>query len=197
MVVSSHRRVVSYLRLPELQLSLRSQTSVQHLLTTIKASVAQQNWYAALSVTLALPDICGRLEDPAAKIQDRYVSWFDRFVAANYIPEIGPSHERHVFLSGRDCYALRCAFLHEGRDEISSQRAHEALERFKFAVTPPGTTVHCNKSGSKLQLQVDIFCLQFVAGGEAWYQQIGTRPEVEARMSSLLRIYDVYGNSVA
>jgi hypothetical protein len=170
---------------------------VQHLLTAIKAAISQQNWYAALSVTLALPDIYGWLEDPAASTQDRYISWFDRFVAANYMSEIGPTHEKHIFLSGRDCYALRCAFLHEGREEIVSQRAREALDRFQFTVTPQGMTVHCNQFDSKLQLQVDIFCSQFVAGGEAWLQQVGARGEVQMRMSSLLRIYDVNSHPVA
>ena len=98
---------------------------MRHLLTAINASIAQQNWYAALSLTLALPDICGWLEDPSAPTQDRYVSWFDRFVAGNY---------ESFFLSGRDCYALRCAFLHEGREEIITQRAREVLDRFQFTV---------------------------------------------------------------
>jgi hypothetical protein len=162
---------------------------MRHLLTAINASIAQQNWYAALSVTLALPDICGWLEDPSASTQDRYVSWFDRFVAANY--------ESLFFLGGRDCYALRCAFVHEGREEIITQRAREVLDRFQFTVAPPGLRIHCNRFGSKLQLQVDIFCSEFVAGGEAWLQQVGTRREVQARMLSLLCIYDVNGRPIA
>ena len=44
---------------------------MRHLLTAINASIAQQNWYAALNLTLALPDICGWLEDPSAPTQDR------------------------------------------------------------------------------------------------------------------------------
>jgi len=156
---------------------------MRHLLTAINASIAQQNWYAAPSLTLALPDICGWLEDPSAPTQDRYVSWFDRFVAGNY---------ESFFLSGRDCYALRCAFLHEGREEIITQRAREVLDRFQFTVVPrPDLMIHCNRFGSKLQLQVDIFCSEFVAGGEEWLQKVGTRSEVQARMLSLLRIYDV------
>ncbi len=162
---------------------------MRHLLTAINASVAQQNWYAALGVTLALPDICGWLEDPSASTQDRYVSWFDRFVAANY---------EGFFLKGRDCYALRCAFLHEGRDEIVTQRAREVLDRFQFTVAPgPGLTIHCNRFGSKLQLQVDIFCSEFVTGGEAWLQQVSSRPDVQARMLSLLHIYDVNGHALS
>ena len=42
---------------------------MRHLLNAIKASIAQQNWYAALSLTLVLPDICGWLEAPSAPTQ--------------------------------------------------------------------------------------------------------------------------------
>jgi hypothetical protein len=169
---------------------------MQHLLQSVTAAVAQRNWYAAVSTALAVPDICGWLEDPAAGSQNRYVAWFDRFVGPEYIREIGPDRERHVFLSGRDCYGLRCAFLHEGREEIVSQSAREALERFQFTVAPPTWTVHCNQLGSKLQLQVDIFCAQIVAGGERWLVEVGSQPEVGARMPSLLRIYDVNGTPI-
>ena len=169
---------------------------MQHLLTAIKAAVAQRNWYAALCTTLALPDICGWLEDPTAKTQPRYVAWFDHFIASQYISEVGATHERHVFLSGRDCYALRCAFLHEGREEIANQVVREALDRFQFIVPPEGWMVHNNQHGSKLQLQVDIFCLQFAAGGECWLRDVGSKPEIAARMPSLLRIYDINGKPI-
>ena len=166
---------------------------MQHLLRAVTVAVEQRNWYAALSTALALPDICGWLEDPASGSQRRYIRWFDRFVGPEYIREVGPDREKHVFLSGGDCYALRCAFLHEGRDEIITQRAREALDRFQFVVPPHTWTVHCNQFGSKLQLQVDVFCLQVVRGSERWIDQVGGRAEVVARISDLLRIYTADG----
>ena len=38
-----------------------------------------------------------------------------------------PDGAPHVFLHGEDCYALRCAVLHEGADDIVTQRARVAL----------------------------------------------------------------------
>lgn len=61
------------------------------------------------------------------------------------------------FLNGGDCYALRCAVLHEGSDDIVEQRAREALERFEFYEPAPGLRMHCNQIGVRLQLQVDLF----------------------------------------
>ncbi len=82
------------------------------------------NYYAALATTLNFPDICGWIVDPTVVSKARYIAWFDRYVAHHYVHCIGPDHERTVFLSGTDCYALRCAFLHEGREEITEQQAH-------------------------------------------------------------------------
>ena len=148
---------------------------MQHLLESITTAVAQGNWYAALSIALALPDICGWLEDPAVGSQKRYIAWFDRYVGPDYIREVGPARERHVFLSGGDCYALRCAFLHEGREEIITQRARELLERFQFVVPPPTWTVHCNQFGRQLQLQIDVFCSQLLLAASAGWPKSAAR----------------------
>jgi len=94
---------------------------------------------------------------------------------------------------------MLCAarFYTKDATKIVMQRAREVLEQFQFTVAPqPGFMVHCNRKGSKLQLQVDIFCSDFVAGGDAWVQQVGTRRDVQARMLSLLRIYDVNGRPI-
>ncbi len=69
-----------------------------------------------------------------------------------------------AFLSGNDCYALRCAYLHEGSDNISQQNAKEVVDKFHFIVAPKGSTIHCNMMNTKLQLQVDIFCEDTQAG---------------------------------
>ena len=78
------------------------------------------------------------------------------------------SQSSSPFLTGNDCYALRCAFLHEGRDDISRQKAKEALERFLFVVPPHGWEIHCNMINGGLQLQVDIFCRDVERGVTEW-----------------------------
>lgn len=168
--------------------------SMQHFVTAIRAAIEERNWYAALSLALTIPDICGWLEDPGAPSQDRYVSWFSRFLGSKYTRPVGPDHEMHEFLSGQDCYALRCAFLHEGREEITNQHARQVLERFEFTVAPPGWIVHLNRGGTGLQLQVDIFCRDFAEAGEEWLRTVGSQPEILLRMSSLLRIRGLNGN---
>lgn len=158
----------------------------------VRAAVRTENWYAALPLALTLPDVCGWLEDPTTTTRQRYEHWYERFLAAKYRNEVmagvaGPGPL--VFLSASDCYALRCAFLHEGRDDISTQRAQEVIQRVYF--TRPGGPVqgHCNRYNDVLQLDTRQFCEDICDVVVAWKEQIADRePAINARMDELLGI---------
>jgi hypothetical protein len=159
---------------------------MQHLVDSVRAAAREQNWYAALSVALALPDICAKVEDPSQRdSQKRYVAWFDKFLAATYKRVAGTPH---TFLTGPDLYALRCAFLHEGEFDISAQGARAVLDSYAFVATPPGTVVHMNQMNNTLQLQVDIFCEEVCAGVEAWMANVATSSDVQARIAALPQV---------
>src|SRR5262245_48997499 len=160
---------------------------MQHLLGSVRSAVREKNWYAALSVALALPDICAKLEDPSQNgSQKRYVAWFDRNLGDRYQRLVGG--EPHTFLTGEDCYALRCAYLHQGDFEIAGQRARAVLDSFVFVSTSPGTVVHLNQASTRLQLQVDIFCEEICAAVEAWMSGVGGTPDVRTRVAALPQV---------
>ena len=164
---------------------------MEHLVAAVRQGIAERNWYASLGLALALPDICGFLETPSVGSQARYIAWCNRFLVPRYTSRVGANGIEHVFLHGEDCYALRCAFLHEGADEILRQRAHKALESFVFIDPPPGGgSVHCNQSNAKLQLQVDRFCEDLCDGVEAWCSAVTRNTDVQSRMKELLVIRD-------
>ena len=141
------------------------------LLESLVACADAGNWYAALCVALTLPDICARIELPNEIISHRrYADWFDTYIRRSYTRAVGPECHERTFLTGNDCYALRCAFLHEGSDDITKQKAREVVERFHFVVPPPGWEIHCNMVGAKLQLQVDIFCRDIERGVRKWLE---------------------------
>jgi hypothetical protein len=172
---------------------------MQQFVDAVRRAIAASNWVSALTTALALPDICGWLETPAAKSQKRYETWFDTYILDRYtgILRLRNSHVEHVFLSGADCYALRCALLHEGSDSTERQRARQALTRFRFVAPRPGIELHCNQVNSLLQLQVDIFCEDICEGVEEWSKKVlipGS--EAHGRLSELLTI-EILGNTVA
>lgn len=131
---------------------------MQNFVLAMEQCVASKNWHAALFVALSIPDICGRIDDPTSGSKKRYTAWFDRYV--------GPQYGRA--LSGNDCYALRCAYLHEGRDDISEQRAREVIEQFMFVATPPNVVAHRNRLNNKLQLDIEVFCKDIAQGVTDW-----------------------------
>lgn len=153
--------------------TLHSQIPMNEFIEAIDRSAGADNWYGALFVALSLPDICGKIEQPGENSsQLRYASWFDKYIRPKY------TYREQVFLGGNDCYALRCAYLHEGSDSISQQRAKEVVEKFHFIVAPTGQVIHCNMMNKKLQLQVDIFCEDIKKGVLAWLRDIQTDAEV-------------------
>ena len=140
---------------------------------SIRRSVQTKNWYGALSLALTLPDVCGRLESPDQKPKARYVAWFQKWLESKYARKVGADGNRKVFLCGGDCYALRCSYLHEGRNNILNQRAQKVLDDFPF-ITPPGNgmRVHMNQVNSTLQLQVDIFAMDVAEAVDAWANSV-------------------------
>jgi hypothetical protein len=162
---------------------------MKHFVGAVKSAIAQENWYAALTLALTLPDICGRLEAPTAKSKERYVQWCTIHLTPRYTSRIGADSQEHVFLYGEDCYALRCAVLHEGADDIVSQHTRRALNSFQFIRPPQTGLIHCNQIGSRLQLQVDRFCFDICAGVEDWIHAAPARaPHVREGMDLLMKI---------
>jgi hypothetical protein len=176
-------------------LSYLEDETMDSFLGSVESALADGNWYAALAVSLILPDICGKLQYPASRSAQRYTRWFDGFVRAKYTRRSGPpGGEEHVFLTGADCYALRCAYLHEGKADITEQRIRAALERFEFAAPRDRWLVHLNQVNQRLQLQVDVFSRDMCDGVREWLQKVPGQDQIVAeRLRGLLQVYSLEG----
>lgn len=164
---------------------------MQKLIDSLASSIKEENWPAALMLALTLQDIAGKIEFSIYSSNKRYADWFNKYVGHRYKSKIGAQQEEHIFLSGNDCYALRCSYLHEGKSSITDQRAREVLEDFEFVVPPKGSIVHCNQSNNKLQLQMDIFCKDILDGLSQWIKGIKTNPVKQTALNNLLKISEI------
>lgn len=162
----------------------------------IKKAIEDRNWYGALFMALTLPDICGKIEHTTLSSPRRYKNWFDRYMSAKY------KHNEIVFLSSDDCYALRCAVLHKGSDDITKQHAQKILERFIFMTGGPHCTymqdnyVNGQRIKTSLQLRVDKFCEDICGSAEKWLKDTSGNIAVMSRIQDTIKIYDpgiVYG----
>jgi len=160
---------------------------MERFTSAIRKSLESQNWYAALYMSITLPDICARLESDDGKTNaDRYIGWYDKYLADRYRHEVGADRELHVFLSGADCYALRCAILHEGSTDITTQRRRDVLDRFHFTVVGS----HCNQINSVLQLDVPVFCNDVCMAAERWAGDFRTNHQDKLnRLDQIVRVY--------
>lgn len=103
------------------------------ILNDINGAVENKLFYAALSLALTLPDICSSLCNGSKTNGKKYSEWLTEYFI--------PIHDYEV-ISANDIYALRCSFLHNGQDEISSQRMQDTLHRFTFLNTYRGIRFH-------------------------------------------------------
>lgn len=162
---------------------------MKELIKSTRKCIEDKNWYGALVIAITLPDICGKLQYPDKSSGKRYIEWFERYLGNVYSSEMGPFREKHVFLTGEDCYALRCSYLHEGSDIISQQHCRKLLDSFLFMTEG----CHCNfvnvNGESFLQLRVDKFCEDICIGVEKWLQDVAGDLEIEKRISESIKIH--------
>jgi hypothetical protein len=168
------------------------QHKMSRFTNAVKDSLRQENWYSALTLALTLPDICGKLESPNSSSSKRYIKWFDQYLDGKYYTEI--QGNKIVFLTGRDAYALRCSYLHGGEGDISAQRVQELLEECLFMapkfINGEFTGPHCNQINNKLQLRVDLFCLDICSGVDKWVENNKGKKKLHEVTSKMLEIHE-------
>jgi hypothetical protein len=163
---------------------------MKHLISAARSAVSQENWYAALDLALTFPDICGSLEDPTKGPTARYIAWFNTVMGPKYSRKMFGGRVEQ-FLSGEDCYALRCAFLHQGTMDITGQRVQDVLDAFIMITPPPNhNVVHLNRIGRGLQIQVDRFVEELCSGVESWLVAKAGDLAIQSRIGGLGKIHD-------
>jgi hypothetical protein len=154
---------------------------MKQLVSALRQAASDSNWRAALFIGLAMPDICGKLQSPLENSGKRYRAWFEKYLAANYVFD-GPEGPQ-MFMTAGDCWALRCALLHAGSDEINEQQAQKQLSQFKFTTNP---AAHMMKIESVLVLNVGRFCEEICTAAELWMNDMEGNLEVEERIKSMM-----------
>ncbi len=145
---------------------------------SIRKSINNQNWFAALFLALCMPDICGALETPDEGNRIRYKRWFGANLA---------QYESGYLFSANDAWHFRCSCLHQGVDASTKM----SVERIHFITPPPNQNiVHGNELDGVLQMQIDIFCKDIADAVDKWYLETA-RPDVDIneRVEQLIKIY--------
>lgn len=150
---------------------------VDRLLIDLDKSLDNDCYFAALSLALTLPDICGRAEYPnlATKSKKRYIQWYDEYIGQyEKPPKENEDDEDMPYLSGEVIYQLRCSLLHQGTPDIEKENIKAAenkidhfsliLEKKKdFNVYCDAARVYWNNTSTNksrsYRINVRRFCL--------------------------------------
>lgn len=162
---------------------------MKNFLGSIRKSLDNKNWYSALILSLIIPDICGKLEDNNKRSNKRYPDWFNKYLGRKY----------SKFLSGKECYALRCSLLHEGSGNIEKQHAKDILDHIYFIANGGG---HCTKLSKCeigdprydgkdiLVLSTFHFCHDLIKGGEQWLEDVKNNSSIVKNISEIFIIHE-------
>ena len=131
---------------------------IDYYVNEIHTCLKNRCWFAALSLTLMLPDICGEAEYPNKHVGERYIRWYDSFVGNDMKQE--RMHEGQPFLSGEIVYNLRNTFLHPGKVQINPSKVKDTenqIDRFTL-ILGDGSVLHT------MTLTVNM--------GDVWYRDV-------------------------
>lgn len=179
-------------------------TSIRGRMSDALRAYEAEAFLSAISLALAIPDICGERLCPADYSSNRYAKWFDEYVAPNYPEPIMPSHADQLgedsgfvvrcgtapgryYFAGSDCYQLRCVYLHEGSnaphlENIEKGKTVYNVIQFRIFDLPGNCdhVGHLEESPSgKVFRQVDLDLRKFLVNLEAGVEAfLDTYPEM-------------------
>jgi hypothetical protein len=143
---------------------------METILREIEEALKAQLHFLAVSVALAVPDICSALEAPDGRATGaRYEAWFNANLSAQY-----------PFMTGADCYRLRCGVIHQGRF------GHRSMQygRVIFVLNAPG--IHQNILNDALQLSAEQFCHDVIVAVRQWFTAKKGDPHIVTNLPYLV-----------
>lgn len=148
---------------------------MQRFTDSIRKALADENWFAALFMSLALPDICGAIENPDENVGARYRKWFRAY--------LGDKYEKGVAgFTANDCYKFRCKCLHQGLVERDNS------EKFCLSPPVPPHRFHLINIGGLIQVQIDILCEDICQGVDKWREEVKDNKEIQQRIAELIKL---------
>lgn len=150
----------------------------------IRIAMHHEAIQCALALALTLPDICGEIAYPRELSEKkRYAEWCD----ANF--DFDDSHvgfgTEKAELNGELLYALRCAFLHSGNDNLLSQPAGERAQITAFRLLPPdqlnGYGYRYKISQTSVETYIDVCYLinKLCSAAEEYYNSVPNKSVFE------------------
>ena len=162
---------------------------INKLITEINEALSHNLYFAALSLVLTLPDICGKAEYPEKGSTSRYKLWYDEYIGKY---EKGPSIDGvpdMPYLSGEIVYNFRSSLFHQGNPNLDNHEYKKRnkkdcpIEHFKIVVeTEKPFKIYGGEAGSltidndgiahrEYRVNVRRLCMILCLAAESYYKQ--------------------------
>lgn len=108
---------------------------LEQIIDDVNRALDNEAYFAALTLVLTLPDICGKAQYPEAGVGKRYIDWYDEHIGkyeqcpCEYCKEV-----QMPYLSGEVIYSLRNFMLHQGTPNIDRERINKTANRIDHFV---------------------------------------------------------------
>lgn len=126
---------------------------LKRLINDVHCALDNNAYFAALSLVLTFPDICGKAKYPTEKsTRKRYIDWYDEYVGQyEQCPCDDCRRNNMPYLSGEIVYSLRNSMLHQGTPNINNSDIRTAanhLDEFVIFVEPKNEfNIYVDSSG--------------------------------------------------
>ena len=143
------------------------------LLEEINKAASQGLFFLAVSMTVALPDICASLASPNGQTTGpKYKQWCLDNLGSDF------SH-----LTPDDIWSLRCGVLHNGSFGDVSKRIARVILKL------PGNVTHINAlvAGDGYVYSVVEFCKNFTDAVDRWFQKNINDPNIKTNLPNLMQ----------
>ena len=146
---------------------------MQQYIDSIKLSLSTKNYFGAIAMALALPDICASVDATNNKTTGKkYCEWFNKYLADTY-KQIFQDRDDIVVFGAPECYAARCSFLHQGTEIIEHQESLKYMSnpavKVNFMSLGMGRYI---RNGDFLNLDVHFFCEDMINAVQKWMNDI-------------------------
>ncbi|WP_303979761.1 hypothetical protein [Dongia mobilis] len=155
-------------------MTVPSATPLDYLLAEIERAIQARFYFLALTMVLALPDLCVSLVSPDGRCNgERYRKWCKENLTKGF-----------EFVTGDDLFSMRCGVVHNGR--FGDMKNNVA--RVIFALPGSVTFTNCKIDDSYVYSVAD-FCSNFIAAVRCWYSANAADANVTANLPRMMTLY--------
>ena len=159
---------------------------LHYILKEIQSALEAELYYAAVSISLSLPDICSALEiqyghSRFSKVERRYTAWCNQYLESKFSS-----------LKAADIWALRGGLIHN-----AMLSKHPKNERGRILLMPPNPqqiVIHemevCDgapEGEHGVQVYLPFFCENMIAAVTEWWEAKRQDPLVQRNLPDLVR----------